>query len=284
MAKLILSYDEFKQEIVDRINEELEDRNPRLTAVLRMVPKVNGMREALNFNDEASELHYSPNFYIRDYYERYNEGVGVDGIVRQIVNTYLDVEGWRIFEDGDYSGPEYADKVVYTLVNRKGNEDILKMIPHRDYLDLAVIYRVVVKLDGRSLFSYILNNEVLKSWNMTEDEIFERAKVQTDVILEPDDSVSDGFGILTNAICINGSSVLLNTERLMKMADFVGNDLYLIPSSINEFFSIPADDMFADVLKESIRNSVKEGLTSPDEWLSFNLYRFSRETKEVSIV
>lgn len=284
MAKRILSYDEFKQAVVDGINEELQNSFPKLSVSLRMVPKVNGFREALNIDDEDAEFKCTPNFYLKDYYEKYNSGTSVNGIVRIIVNTYLDVEGWRIFGDADYSGPENICRVVYTLINRNENAEMLEMVPHRDFLDLAVIYRVIVKQESRSLFSYILNNSVFKNWDMTEDELFERAKAQTDDILRPDDSVTDGFGILTNTLGVNGSGVMLSTDRLMAVADYVEDDIYLIPSSINEIFTMPVKHSCPEALKESLEKSLEIGLVEHYEWLSSSLYRFSRESGEVSIV
>ena len=37
---------------------------------------------------------------------------------------------------------EVADKIFYTVVNRDKNKELLKGIPYRELMDLAVVYKV----------------------------------------------------------------------------------------------------------------------------------------------
>ena len=86
--------------------------------------------------------------------------------------------------------------------------------------------------------------------------------------------------IMTNKYQINGASVLLYHGLLDGLAEKLGTDLYVIPSSIHELIIMPAEDgslslsKLSDMVKEINENHVKE-----EEILSDCAYYYDHKEK-----
>ena len=81
-----------------------------------------------------------------------------------------------------------------------------------------------------------------------------------------------------------GSSVLLHKDVLQKYADELGSSLILIPSSVHELIYTRdnADEAELDILRAGLLMGNRD---MPDQYvLSSHLYRFDRDTQEVTIV
>lgn len=61
------------------------------------------------------------------------------------------------------------------MINREKNRELLKKISHRNFLDFAVIYRIVVKESWDGFSSMRVSNGLLERWDITEEKLFEIA-------------------------------------------------------------------------------------------------------------
>ena len=96
----------------------------------------------------------------------------------------------------------------------------------------------------------------------------------------------EGFYIVTNRIRLNGSALILIPEVLEALGQKAGCDYYVLPSSINEFqidrdVGLSSPDFLKSLIYSSNRNP---NMIRPDTVLTDTLYRYSRETKTLSIV
>lgn len=81
----------------------------------------------------------SPTIYLDSFFEMLEDGMDLEYIVRRILEVYVkglpkskvDMEFFRDFE-------KVKDRIVYRLVNREKNKELLDNIPHVDFLDLAI--------------------------------------------------------------------------------------------------------------------------------------------------
>ena len=80
--------------------------------------------------------------------------------------------------------------------------------------------------------------------------------------------------ILTNTIRIHGAACMLYPGVLKKMAQRIGKDFFIFPSSIHEVILLPdTGKESSEALKEMIRN-VNSTKVAPEEVLSDTLYRY----------
>jgi len=83
----------------------------------------------------------SPTIYLDSFFEMLEDGMDLEYIVRRILEVYVkglpkskvDMEFFRDFE-------KVKDRIVYRLVNREKNKELLDNIPHVDFLDLAICF------------------------------------------------------------------------------------------------------------------------------------------------
>ena len=93
-------------------------------------------------------------------------------------------------------------------------------------------------------------------------------------------SVTDLY-VLTNRDKLYGASAMLYSDKAKELADRLGADLLILPSSVHEVLILP-DDRTQEY--DFYRNMVKEVNTTqvePEEILSYSLYRYSREKEEI---
>jgi len=94
----------------------------------------------------------------------------------------------------------------------------------------------------------------------------------------------NSFYVLSNKRKNFGAAYILYLDILESIAEFLGGcDLYILPSSVHEVMILPSFLGEADGLKEIVKD-INHNVVLPEEVLSNNVYRFSREKREVSLL
>ena len=256
-------------------------------------------------DDEA----VAPTLYLEDFYEMYENGETIQDIVSDIVSC---------FKDSKRSGPpdvsfmddfeKAREKLMYKTVNYSKNEAFLANVPHKRFLDLAIIFYLFVTGDEFGAGSITVTNEWMKIWGVDTDTLYEIAykntkdrfgftlnsitEVLKDLIPfvssdkdETDDTLYDTIEktedmpmyVLSNASRHFGASCILFNEVLNDFAKDISSDLFILPSSIHELIIIPDNGEDPKVLQRMVME-VNSTQVSAQDVLSDNIYRFSRNT------
>ena len=77
---------------------------------------------------------------------------------------------------------------------------------------------------------------------------------------------------------MEGASYILYDDILKDIKTQLGEDFYVIPSSINEVIIVPCSTIDAEYTKTMLRN-VNGSVVAKQEVLSDNVYRFDGELK-----
>ena len=249
----------------------------------------------------------APTIYLDSFYELYTNGENIKNIIRQIEviyeqnknNVTFDVNILKHFDT-------IKDKIVYKVVNYRSNEKLLEQVPHKRILDLAVVFYCLLDNEyGRSATALIYNNN-LKNWNVTIDDVYKAALKNTPDLLhskissmaalfekcgvnvdgeEVDlkDYVPSDMYVLTNESKLNGAACILYENVLYDIAQKLGADLYILPSSVHEVILLPKLSMFE---KDELVNMVKEVNTegvAADEVLSDHVYEYNRTERLITM-
>ena len=62
---------------------------------------------------------------------------------------------------------------------------MLRDIPHREFQDLSIIYRWVVKIEDKTIYSTVIRNSLAEELGMEEEQLFNAAAENTRRILPP---------------------------------------------------------------------------------------------------
>ncbi len=186
------------------------------------------------------------------------------------------------------TGEDILDTVVYRMVDRKTNGEILRKVPHKCLLDLAAVYYCIFDLENGSRMGMLMGNDTCRHYGIPEEELDAAAGRNTEaggfsaIKLSGIPGLPGGFPesmwVLTNREMLYGASVILYGDYLRGLAGQLGADLYILPSSIHEVTAVPVTAWDPADLQNIVKavNST-EGVIRRDEVLSNSVYRYSRD-------
>lgn len=302
------------QEFCNQMLEAVKMRFPEETKVeIHRVLKNNSLElDSLVILEEKKMM--SPNFYLQYYYEEYKNGTEVEVLASQIEELYYEALQSEESLELNMSYEHCRDKIVFRLVSYERNRELLKLIPHIPFLDMVIIFYVLVRSDEEGIGSVRISNRLFKEWGVEIKALFVLARENTmrmfprkmcgmfsmmDKILEYGIGRrnQDYFGelkttsrciprepyVITNSKGINGAAVLLYPDTLKEVGAFLGEDYFLLPSSIHEFLAIPVS---ASIRVEDLYEMVWEvnaSCVAKDEILSESVYHYNRKSEMIKI-
>lgn len=278
-----MKYTEFKEEVLKRIKEYLPEEFAGHNISVEMVPKVNGFKEAIIINKTDCE-DPTPNIYIDQLYDQYKLCNNMEKVLKFAAEFYMyGVNyGKAMAECMNIKGGE--DKIIMMLVNTKNNKEMLKDVPNRRYMDLSIIYRIMQPLPDGSFNAATITKELARDMGKTEKELYELAMKNTERMLPVHvQPLGEGVSVISNDRGILGAAAIIYGKKLAEIADKMGSDLYIIPSSIHEVITVPVGEANADNLTGMIADANRTILKKNDV-LSDTLYYYSREEGSVSMV
>lgn len=182
------------------------------------------------------------------------------------------------------------------LVNTERNESLIEQSISKEFLDLSAVVRVVLKMDKEGMASMALSKGDAEILGMTEEEIYAAALANTLRLFPPklmnlgryvemsiggkltlgEDEVTTY--ILTNQKEVDGAIYFMSPEVVGAIAEALEDDLYILPSSVNEVLLVRASEVRdgVDGLKAMVRD-VNETIVAEKEILSYSVYHYDKE-------
>lgn len=294
-----MSYDVFCTQMQEKLQKVYgEDAHVKL----HCVQKVNGvlLRGITIMKDGRNIM---PTLYLEHYYDKYEDGMPLHEIVRIFMQEY---EKSCIYEDFDIDFFEKYELVKphlgYKLINYEMNWQLLQEVPHKCYLDLAVVCYCDIVDDRIGKGSILIRNEHLKMWELEERQLLKDA-MENMMLQMPADLLNMStvlkelyhdseelivsklpMYVLTNRGKVYGAGSLLYPEQLEWIAKEVDDDYYLLPSSIHEIIILPkkfaSDEKHLSHMVDEINNEQLDR----EEILSNHAYLYTRLTKEITLL
>ena len=301
-----MSFEEFTENVVKEIRVKMGDA---FQIGKREVTKNNNVKlTGIVVMKEGADI--GPYIYLDEFYREYESGgMKSDEIVDEVYRLILkqgedtpdvDLSGFRNWETvhGD---------IYPKLVNAEQNKELLEKIPHRDFLDLAVVYYAIARDHTKEDSGTILiHNGHMEIWGQEEEDLYQtalmnmRADGEADLIMierivehilgipfqEKDGNASQDkdMYILTNHRRRFGAAEILDKKTLRMIADKVGDGFIVLPSSIHETIILPPKDAKKyDGLAKMVRE-VNDTQVDREERLSYHVYVYSRDEETLRIV
>ena len=178
----IMNYNEF----LNTLRTELKMRtNPGTQILLQKVSQNNKpAADVLSILPKDKDI--TPSIYVDEYYSKYQNGVSLGEIVDEILELYrihmieppFDITRFHDFD-------KIKPTLVYKLINYERNLSLLERVPHRPFLDLAVVCYFMVEDEAFGTGTIMVYNEYLSLWKITENELFAAAEENTPRLLPP---------------------------------------------------------------------------------------------------
>lgn len=299
---------EFKEKILDGLRTKLG--SDVIVSSMDVVKNNDVKLTGIKFLSKQSEA--APVLYFNNLYQKYEElNHDFDETLKYAVEFYEQNKVTEISPMRWIVEYENVKNLLgVRLVNREFNKEYLVDKPHKEFLDLAIVFTIDLAMFNNASAVIVVTENLFNSWGISLDELYSNAlenyrkfnKVvfnsMSDVvadILESEgiedtklmESIheSDHFMyVLSVESRVGGSGLMLYKDILGRIAEQLDSDLIIIPSSVHELIILRDDE---SIVTESIYAMVKDvndTQVAPQDILSYSVYHFSQETTEISIL
>ena len=180
----MMNYEIFKEVVKDSFKDYLPEQYKDMELRVCSVNKVNRMMDGINLIGGSEVKNVSPTIYINDMYDHYKACNDLKEAIQagadRMVNAFkMCPEAPRI----DFA--EAKNNIVFQLINTEQNKEMLAGVPHRDFQDLSIIYRWVIKMDDDGIQSTLIQNSLAEQLGVNEEQLFKMAAENTRRIFPP---------------------------------------------------------------------------------------------------
>ena len=282
----------FIEQVEQRLNEMSD-----VPVKAHRVERINGVVK-LGFEFRAPDDEVAPVIYLAES----DDLQSVESVANLLYDRYKNLPDVELTGVEILQSRELVLKHVRRfLCSKELNTDFLSKVPHTEFADLAVYYRIIVNED-EGVASVVVSNELAEKWSLTLDEL-DAASEQNqravnyvtlraadllaelkDILCFEDDIVEFTqlpMYVITTENRLNGSSALLSSIIFKGLSSILEDDLYILPSSINELLVLPKGSADIKTL-EGMVLATNLQCVSPDEVLSNSVYSYSRKTGQVT--
>lgn len=308
-----MTLETFGKMLIKVISPCLKDNGIEAVEFTKVTKNNSSVFCGLIFHLEGSNI--APTLYLEKFYADYKSGRSISDIADAVVNICREQHIPSGFDTGsitDYN--QVKERICFKIVNTELNQDLLQDTPHVPFLDLSVIFYILLDGDAVPNGMITINNSLMNAWGVETDALYKKAIHNTQRLLQgtvipikevlselnnhgqacfPD--AGDGFPcpsnnripmyVITNTQKLYGAAVFLDEALLSGFAESIGGDFYILPSSIHELILLPSKEASMDV--EEMRQMVSvinATQLAPEDVLSDHIYYYNRATKLVEIV
>lgn len=284
----MMGYEVFKKVVTTRIKEFLPSVYAEFDVEVVTVPKINGMREAMVLTFETDGCRMSgPNIYFDDLYAMFSDSGELEGLLDSVAELIVECTGTQNFsKHSSFSLKNYRENIVHMLISTEMNIELLKTVPHREFLDLSVIYRLAIPdPDGCGYTTALITNDMLSELEVTVEELDElaeknsRKELPTQVF-----NIGPFLSMMTTEAKMYGAINLLRLDEIRKVADKMNGNLYILPSSVHDLMVLKDNKQYSEGgFFEMVKSGNKE-CNAIDENLSANIYYYDRTKDRVDVI
>lgn len=290
------SYEKFCINMQNALKKKIREGS---TVHLQTVRKVNGViLRGITITSESGNI--MPTIYLDKFFRMYEDGSSFEEIVILFLKEYekAGVEGdfdIQFFSEYQKVRPRLGFKLLHYEMNR----ELLEQIPHRKYLDLAIVCYCDIKDKRIGHGSILIRKEHMEMWEVDDEQLIQDAiknmphlypvdfmnmsVVLKELYRDPANllDVELPMFVLTNTERINGAASLLYEGQLEKIAKILDQDYYVLPSSIHEVIIVPKSKGTDEDDLSRMVDEINHEQLAREEILSNHAYRYNCQSKEL---
>ncbi len=303
-----MNYNDFKQALLEFLTSSFP---PETEIRFRKIRRNNGIElDAFSILEPGNNL--APTIYLNYYYREYLICDNLTKIQELVLADYkknqidqpIDIYSFTDFE-------KMKPHIVFKIIHKEKNQNILSKIPSFDYMDLSIVFYLFFPATEKKNASILIHNSHLEIWNTNKEELFALASKNTPEILPyqlksmsaflqdvesdtslslketnlsvSDTAVSDTMFVLTNNSKLNGACCILYPDLLKNFSILYDCDIYILPSSIHEVLLMPAYDRKNTEELNQLVQEVNATQLEEEEILSDHVYYYSRNLNVISM-
>lgn len=291
-----MNYEQFLNTIRSIILKRLStEQEPNLKHILS---------HTVLYSDNLSKnAFHSSGICFKSYYEDFKKGIPISVISEQILlllKAQASLVGAPLEHISEFE--KIKSKIVYKLINTAEHAKLLSEVPFYPFLDLSVIFYLILEHPNHKLITALIDHNYLNIWHISKESLLLYAEHNTPLLFPPtiaplehvlseipDFSESSSelskvpLYVLTNQTGINGSACLLYKQVLKNFADQEKDDLIILPSSIHEVLLLPKKKAFSYKELNEMVSFINHSEVPLSDRLSDHIYHYSRSQDCIDI-
>ena len=205
---------------------------------------------------------------------------------------------------------EIKDSVICKLVNTENNQDILKDRPNEQMEDISATFAMLVGEREGERLTLPITNEIMIDMGVDIETLKETAQnnmanqdysfksmrevlldsmfpdgvpendPMVDMLLPPEDP-NMAMYVLSNNGNIYGAAEIMNQKAMDEIADKLGGDFIVLPSSVHETIVLPYKEDMEPAMLESMVQEINEGVLNENDKLSDHVFQYDSKEHEL---
>ena len=297
--KEMMNFEEFKENVRELLVKEFsEDTKIEMKKIVK-----NNNVSYMGLIVKTVDNNIAPVIYLEAFYEDYEHGKALDSIVKEISEVYQANKVDRKQDMQWFREWNCVKKGIgLKLINYENNRQLLEDVPHRQFLDLAIVYEYVIKEENKPVGTILIHNHHMEFWRIAEDILYTCAcenyqtlmPVTIRSMLEVLGDMAGLLGleelshdetemyVISNEMLVHGAGNMLFLKQYEDKAEILKRDLYIFPSSLHEIIVLPAEKGEASELAWIVKD-VNRTQVDKEEQLSDNVYYYNHVDGTVRI-
>lgn len=307
-----MDYNQFLEEIRAAVQERLgSDYEIRI----QKITKNNGIvLDGLIIGKASKSI--APTIYLNSYYMHYTHGMSLEEILEDVISAYKDSNDVSFGDTREFLNfNKLKDKVAFKLIQREKNQEILKEVPYIEFLDLAVVFYLILDEHKGGQMTALIHNSHMEPWGVEKEELYCLAMKNTPILLPSEiktmkeimcdilkghleelemeemvddlldfDSQKPTLYVLSNRKQINGAGCILYDGCLKNFADSQNSDIVILPSSLHETILVPDDGQLDYGELQKMVSEINESEMPEEDVLSDRIYKYSHHDCSISLI
>lgn len=250
----------------------------------------------------------APIVHMDPYFERFQQGIAMDDIVADIISAVQGGgvgKGFRMSDIFDFT--RMKDRIILRVVNTETNRHMLDNVPHKTWMDLSVIYYLLLGRDTEGQTTTLISNKIVKEWGVKAGDLYDIAHENTKRLLPVNirnmseimaEILAEKLGadfdreqmellcgsnkmplyVLSNSTGLYGAVGMLPEFGIEGFANELGKDLIVLPSSVHEVILVPVEEGLKLEELYMIVKSINQTQVAVKDQLSDSIYYYSPDS------
>lgn len=285
-----MNYEQFVVKVKDAVAGFL---GPEMKLQIHSTLKNNGRRRVgITISDK--KVNISPTIYLEEYYQHFLEGHSIHHIAKSVSEVYHEVKfehTWQVETVKDFN--LIQSKIVYKIIHAEKNEALLQTIPYVAYMDFAIVFYILFEVTDAGTATIPITYELLELWNTDLPELYRIAAQNTKELLpakfkpmrvvieellghpcESEDVEDNLMFVLSNPLRSFGAACILYEDTLANIGAELGENFYILPSSVHEVIIIPESKAPANYDFDEMITEINETQVDIEDVLSDHVYYY----------
>lgn len=257
----------------------------------------------------------SPVIYLGEYILPYAAGkMTMKEIAAEMLERYCREDMPRNIADHVEDFSMMKDRVRIKVVNYGANARRLEQVPHRKFLDLAIVYYLDMETSVEAgKVTIEIRNELMERWDVSEGDLYRQGMdnmsakdtfyademvgivrkmaqmgLDEDSVrlleeIEKEDGPDAELYVASNRKNLFGACCLLNRDFLWELAERTKSSLVICPINVNEVLIYPVEKGNNNHMGTKDLRKINKNAKLKEECLSNSIYLYDSAVQEVSI-